>query len=92
MRIVVLAAVIGIAAAGLAYAVSPEVRHAVGHAAHAVKHSVGNLFDNDEKRRHDDRSKRGRRRQGAHEQRSDKGASSRRTEPLRRGRMSRAPT
>ena len=58
MRIVVLAAVIGIAAAGLAYAVSPEVRHAVGHAAHAVKHSVGNFFDNDERRRRDDRAKR----------------------------------
>jgi hypothetical protein len=31
----------------LAYAVAPGVRHAVGHAAHSVKHTVGNVFDHD---------------------------------------------
>jgi hypothetical protein len=42
-RLVVLLATIGIAAALLAYAISPAVRHAVGHAAH----SVGNVLDKD---------------------------------------------
>ncbi len=41
------AAVIGIAAALIAYAVSPAVRHAVGHAEHSMKHTVSNIFDHD---------------------------------------------
>lgn len=40
-------ATLGIAATLLAYAVSPGVRHAVGHAAHSVKHAVGHVFDPD---------------------------------------------
>jgi hypothetical protein len=38
---------VGIAATLLAYAVSPGVRHAVSHAAHSVKHAVGNVIDHD---------------------------------------------
>ncbi len=38
---------VGISASLLAYAVSPGVRHAVGHAAHSVKHAVGRVFDHD---------------------------------------------
>ena len=41
------AAVIGIAAALIAYAASPAVRHAVGHAEHSMKHTVSNIFDHD---------------------------------------------
>jgi hypothetical protein len=41
-------ATLGIAATLLAYAVSPGVRHAVGHAAHSVKHAVGHVFDPDQ--------------------------------------------
>lgn len=46
-RIVLALATLGIAASLLAYAVSPSVRHAVGHAAHSVKHAVGRVFDHD---------------------------------------------
>jgi hypothetical protein len=42
-RLVVLLVALGIAASLLAYAISPSVRHAVGHAAH----SVGHLVDRD---------------------------------------------
>jgi hypothetical protein len=48
-RLVVAIAVVGIAATLLAYAISPSVRHAVGHAAHGV----GHVFDPDKgKHRH----------------------------------------
>jgi hypothetical protein len=47
-RIVIALATLGIAASLLAYAVSPSVRHVVGHAAHSVKHAVGRVFDRDE--------------------------------------------
>jgi len=40
-------ATVGIAATLLAYALSPGVRHAVGHAAHSVKHAVGHVLDPD---------------------------------------------
>jgi Nuclease-related domain len=46
-RLVVAIATLGIAATLAAYAISPSVRHAVGHAAHNVKHAVGNVFDHD---------------------------------------------
>jgi hypothetical protein len=46
-RLVVLLVTLGIAASLLAYAISPSVRHAVGHAAHSVKSSVGNVLDRD---------------------------------------------
>ena len=46
-RLAMVAAVIGIAAALIAYAVSPAVRHAVGHAEHSMKHTVSNIFDHD---------------------------------------------
>ena len=42
-RIVLLVTVLGIAAALLAYGVSPGVRHAV----HTVKHAVSHVFDPD---------------------------------------------
>jgi hypothetical protein len=42
-RLVVLLVALGIAASLLAYAISPGVRHAVGHAAH----SVGRVLDRD---------------------------------------------
>jgi hypothetical protein len=42
-RLVVLLVTLGIAASLLAYAISPSVRHAVGHAAH----SVGRVLDHD---------------------------------------------
>ncbi len=47
-RLIVAIAAAGIAATLLAYAISPGVRHAVGHAAHSVKHAVGHVFDPDE--------------------------------------------
>lgn len=50
-RLAVLVATLGIAATLLAYAVSPGVRHAVSHAAHSVKTSVGNIIDKDTKER-----------------------------------------
>jgi len=46
-RLAVLIATVGIAATLLAYAISPGVRHAVGHAAHSVKGAVGNVLDRD---------------------------------------------
>jgi hypothetical protein len=47
-RLAIVIATIGIAAILLAYAVSPGVRHAVGHAAHSVNHAVGNVLDKDQ--------------------------------------------
>jgi hypothetical protein len=46
-RLALVLATVGIAAALVAYAASPGVRHAVSHAAHSVKHAVGNVFDRD---------------------------------------------
>jgi type II secretory pathway pseudopilin PulG len=46
-RLVLAIAIIGIAATLLAYAVSPGVRHAVGHAAHSVKRAVSRALDHD---------------------------------------------
>ena len=46
-RLAIVIATVGIAATLLAYAISPGVRHAVGHAAHSVKHAVGHVFDPD---------------------------------------------
>jgi type II secretory pathway pseudopilin PulG len=46
-RLALVLAIVGIAAALLAYAVSPGVRHAVSHAAHSVNHAVVNVFDKD---------------------------------------------
>jgi len=43
-----LLATLGIVASLLAYAVSPTVRHAVGHAAHSVKGAVGHVLDRDQ--------------------------------------------
>ena len=48
-RLVMLIAAVGIAATLLAYAVSPSVRHAVGHAAHRVKGAVSRALDHDSK-------------------------------------------
>ncbi len=48
-RLVVLLVTLGIAASLLAYAISPSVRHAVGHAAH----SVGRVLDHDKARSKD---------------------------------------
>jgi hypothetical protein len=47
-KLALVAAAIGIAATLLAYAVSPGVRHAVGHAEHSVKHAVSRVFDRDQ--------------------------------------------
>jgi hypothetical protein len=49
-RLVLVIATVGIAATLLAYAVSPGVRHAVGHAAHSVNHAVSHVFDRDKAR------------------------------------------
>lgn len=46
-RLALIIATVGIAATLVAYAVSPGVRHAVGHAAHSVKHAVSRVFDHD---------------------------------------------
>ncbi len=46
-RLVVAICIVGIAAALLAYGISPGVRHAVGHAAHSVKHAVSHVLDPD---------------------------------------------
>jgi hypothetical protein len=46
-RLAIAIATLGIVATLLAYAISPGVRHAVGHAAHSVKHAVGHVLDND---------------------------------------------
>ena len=44
-RLALAIATLGIAATLLAYAVSPGVRHAVGHAAHSVRHAVSRVLD-----------------------------------------------
>jgi hypothetical protein len=44
--------ILGISASLLAYSISPSVRHAVGHAAHSVRHAMGNVFDHDRTPRH----------------------------------------
>ncbi len=46
-RLALAIATVGIVATLLAYAISPSVRHAVGHAAHNVKHAVSHVFDPD---------------------------------------------
>jgi len=46
-RLVLAIAIIGIAATLLAYAASPGVRHAVGHAAHSVKGTISRALDHD---------------------------------------------
>jgi multisubunit Na+/H+ antiporter MnhB subunit len=46
-RWALMAAIVGIIATLLAYAVSPGVRHAVGHAEHSVNHAVTKVFDRD---------------------------------------------
>ncbi|HTW42700.1 MAG TPA: hypothetical protein VMD79_10345 [Solirubrobacteraceae bacterium] len=46
-RLALVLAAIGIAAILIVYALAPGVRHAVNHAAHSVKHAVGNVFDHD---------------------------------------------
>jgi hypothetical protein len=51
-RLVLAIATVGIAAMLLAYAISPGVRHAVGHAAHSVKHAVSHIFDPDSAAHH----------------------------------------
>jgi hypothetical protein len=48
---------VGIAAALTAYAISPGVRHAVGHAEHSVRHAVSNIFDHDAAKRSSDAAK-----------------------------------
>ena len=46
-RLALMIATVGIGAILLVYALSPGVRHAVGHAAHGVKHAVSHVFDRD---------------------------------------------
>jgi len=46
-RLAVAIATLGILATLLAYAVSPGVRHVVGHAEHSVRHAVGHVLDHD---------------------------------------------
>ncbi len=46
-RLVLAIALIGIVATLLAYAASPGVRHAVGHAAHSVKGTISRALDHD---------------------------------------------
>ena len=48
-RLVLAIALVGILATLLAYALSPSVRHAVGHAAHSVKGAVSRALDHDSK-------------------------------------------
>jgi hypothetical protein len=50
-RLAILIGVAGIAAILLAYALSPGVRHAVGHAERSVKHAVSRVFDRDQQAR-----------------------------------------
>lgn len=54
-RLVLAIAVIGIAATLIAYAISPGVRHAVGHAAHSVKGAVSRALDHDKTGSKDDK-------------------------------------
>jgi hypothetical protein len=51
-RLALACAIVGIAATLLAYAISPGVRHAVGHAEHSVKHAVSGVFDRDSRAHH----------------------------------------
>ena len=51
-RLAVLAVTVGIAATLLAYGLAPGVRHAVGKAAHSVKHAVSHVFDPDAGKSH----------------------------------------
>jgi len=44
-RLALVIATVGIAATLLAYAISPNVRRAVGHAEHSVRHAVSHVFD-----------------------------------------------
>jgi hypothetical protein len=46
-RLALATAIVGIAATLLAYAISPGVRHAVGHAEHSVRHAVSHVLDRD---------------------------------------------
>jgi hypothetical protein len=46
-RLALATATVGIAATLLAYAISPGVRHAVGHAEHSVRHAVSHVLDRD---------------------------------------------
>jgi hypothetical protein len=46
-RLALLAATVGIAAALIAYAISPAVRREFRHAEHSVNHTVTNIFDHD---------------------------------------------
>jgi hypothetical protein len=46
-RLALAIATVGIVATLVAYAISPGVRHAVGHAAHSVKHAVSHVLDPD---------------------------------------------
>jgi hypothetical protein len=48
-RLAILIGAAGIAAILLAYALSPGVRHAVGHAERSVKHAVSRVFDRDQR-------------------------------------------
>jgi hypothetical protein len=48
-RLVLAIALIGIGATLLAYAISPTVRHAIGHAAHSVKGAVTKVFHHESK-------------------------------------------
>ncbi|MCL2770304.1 MAG: hypothetical protein FWD42_09400 [Solirubrobacterales bacterium] len=50
-RLALVAATVGIAAALLAYAISPGVRHAVSHAERSVRHAVSRVFDQDARSR-----------------------------------------
>jgi len=46
-RYALISLAVALAAALAAYGISPEVRHAINHAAHAVRRSVSELFDHD---------------------------------------------
>ena len=46
-RLALAIATLGIVATLVAYAISPGVRHAVGHAAHSVNHAVSHVLDPD---------------------------------------------
>src|SRR5438270_13365817 len=46
-RLAVICVAVGIAATLLAYALSPGLRHAVGHAERSVRHAVSRVFDRD---------------------------------------------
>jgi hypothetical protein len=48
-RLALIIGAVGITATLLAYALSPGVRHVVGHAEHSVKHAVSHVFDRDRK-------------------------------------------